>query len=350
MTLYNSKIWLSDLDEVIATVPELSELEGKHILMTGATGLICSALTDIFIRYNRSHQGTIHIMAAGRSEQKIMRRFGEAVNEPWFEYAKYDATSGVITVDKAPDYIVHGAGNASPDMIVKEPVETMMANIMGLRNLLELARNSSVKRLLYISSSEVYGRNDSDRPFRPDEYGYVDILKPRSSYPSAKRAAETLCAAYAAEYDADTVIVRPGHIYGPTASEKDARVSSAWAYAAARGEDIVMKSDGMQLRSYCHCLDCASAMIKVLLRGQSGTAYNISNSDSVITISEMAQILSQCAGVQLLTDIPSNAERRAFNPMPNSSLDATELMELGWKGMFDARRGFEETVRVLRGE
>lgn len=116
---------------------------------------------------------------------------------------------------------------------------------------------SQKKRLLYVSSSEVYGNKTGNQPYKEKDYGYVDILNQRACYPSAKRAAETLCTAYGQEYGLDTVIVRPGHIYGPTITETDSRASAQFTQNAIEGEDIVMKSAGMQMRSYCYVLDCA---------------------------------------------------------------------------------------------
>ena len=146
----------------------------------------------------------------------------------------------------------------------------------------------------------------------------------------------------------ESVIVRPGHIYGPTASPYDNRVASAWSYAVAKGEDIVMKSDGSQIRSYCYCLDCASAMLKVLLCGENCHAYNISNPDSIISIKQMAEILAKSAGVELRMELPTEEERKGFNPMSNSSLESTSLTGLGWRGCFNAEEGFGHTVKILK--
>ena len=157
-----------------------------------------------------------------------------------------------------------------------------------------------------------------------------------------------MCVSYADEYKVEAVIIRPGHIYGPTAVESDNRVSSTWAYDVARGKDIVMKSDGNQIRSYCYCLDSASAIITVLLKGENVHAYNISNPNSIISIREMAEILAKSAGVQLKTELPTEAEKKGFNPMSNSSLDSTQLLELGWKGLFNAERGFSHTVEIIK--
>lgn len=347
-SIYNSKEWFKEIDEVSQNLIELSELAGKSVLITGATGLICSAVTDIFIRYNETHERPITIMAAGRSAEKMQTRFGRYCDRAYFRFIQYDATTDCNNLPRVCDYIIHGAGNATPDKMLREPVETMCGNFVGILKLLQYARVCGTKRVLYISSSEVYGRKEDNNPYREDEYGYVDLLNPRNSYAVGKRAAETLCIGYSTEYGLSTVIVRPGHIYGPTASPDDTRVSSSWAYAAARGEDIVMKSDGDQVRSYCYCLDCASAILRVLLSGENAHAYNISNPDSVISIKEMGELLARAGRVKLVREIAGEQEKRAFNPMNNSSLNSGSLAGLGWEGRFSAEEGLAHTIEILK--
>lgn len=346
--LYDNKQWLADIDRVIEILPELDELSGKSVMITGAAGLICSSVVYILLRYNDTHEGKIQILAAGRWLDEMRGSFGELTDREDFTFVRYDASKTDDRLDVRADYIIHGASNAFPEMIVKEPVETMLSNFLGMKYLLDYAKDNGTRRLLYISSSEVYGKKEGSEPYREGEYGYIDLLDPRSSYSVGKRAAETLCASYFAEYGIGSVIVRPGHIYGPTSSVHDNRVSSAWAYAAARGEDIVMKSDGSQLRSYCYCLDCASAILKVLLCGEDTHAYNISNPDSIISIREMAELLVKNGGTKLVTELPTEAERKGFNPMSNSSLESEGLISLGWRGCFDAQTGFAHTVEILK--
>lgn len=348
MNLYNSRTWKNDLDEVIRHSDAFRALEGKTILITGATGLICSAIVDLLIAHNEAFGNDINIIAAGRSMEKAKERFAPYFGREYFRFAFYDATSSVFAISTDCDFIIHGASNASPDRIVKEPVETMVSNFDGLRKLLEFAKNKSAQRVLYISSSEVYGMKEGDEPYKEDEYGYIDLLNARNSYSTGKRAAETLCASYDQEYGIDTVIVRPGHIYGPTASPSDRRVSSVWPYSASKNEKIVMKSDGAQIRSYCYCLDCASAILTVLIKGERGRAYNISNPDSIISIREMAEILVSSTGVDFEMIVPTEQEKKGFNPMKNSSLDSTSLENLGWKGLFDPQKGFSHTVTIIR--
>ncbi|MBR0168990.1 MAG: NAD-dependent epimerase/dehydratase family protein [Synergistaceae bacterium] len=346
--IYSGGLWLSDIDAVISSLPELNTLSGKSVLITGAGGLICSTVADVLIRWNESHNSRDHIrvIAAGRNRAKITGRFGEFSERDYFTFTEYDAERAEFTGLTA-DYVIHGAGNAHPSAMSAEPVETMLANLNGINAILK-SSGHNVKRVLYISSSEVYGKRaeNNTAPFTENDYGYVDILNPRSCYPIAKRAAETLCACYASEYGVDSVIVRPGHVYGASASENDSRVSSAFAYLAARRENIIMKSDGLQLRSWCYSPDCAGAILKVLLSGENSNAYNIPG--EIMTIREMSETLARFGGVKVIREGASENEQKSFNPMNNSSVDGAKLEALGWKNIFDAQTGLSHTVEILR--
>lgn len=335
--------YLRDLQRSCDAVPEMAQLRGSRVLVTGAGGLICSALVDLLL----SAKLDITVFAAGRDPEKLKKRFSHWTDEK-LQFVAYDALKPLQT-EQAFDYLIHGASPAHPGAYAAEPVQTMEANFVGMRNVLEYAKLHRAKRVLYVSSSEVYGKKEGSDPYRQDEYGFVDILNPRACYPSAKRAAETLCAAYTAQYGVDTVIVRPGHVYGPTATAADSRASSQFPRDAKAGKDIVMKSAGSQKRSYCYVLDCVSAMLTVLLRGETGRAYNISNRDSVVTIRQMAQAFADAAGVKICFENPTDAEKNSYNLMDNSALDATELEKLGWKGLYSMEAGAEATLDAIEG-
>ena len=157
------------------------------------------------------------------------------------------------------DYMVHGASNASPKRYATDPVGTMKSNLGGGSNLLELTKEKKA-RLLYISSGEVYGEGDGS-DFTEDYSGYVDCLNPES-YPSSRMSSETLCVSYKEQYGVDVVIARPCHIYGSDI-ERDDRAFAQFLRKAKAGEDILLKSDGSQVRSYCHVDDCASALLYI---------------------------------------------------------------------------------------
>lgn len=111
-----------------------------------------------------------------------------------------------------------------------------------------------------------------------------------------------------------------------------------------------MKSAGLQLRSYCYTLDCASAILTVLLNGEKGNAYNISNKNSVVTISDMAKALAKVASRQVVYENSSETEKKGYNLMSNSSLDAGKLEALGWRAVFDCKEGTHRTIDFLRLE
>ena len=341
--ILESELYLSDLQKAI--VFDFSELKNKNIFVTGCNGLICSSIVDMLLLVNKNNSLNLQIYLATRNLEKTKRRFEQFENAS-ISYVEYDATKPLI-FDKEIDFFIHGASPASPELFVKNPVDTMLSNFFGLKEILDKAVKCNA-RTLYISSSEVYGKVQTSQPINENACGPIEILNSRNSYGQSKRAAETLCASYKSQYNSDIVIVRPGHIYGPTASRTDNRVSSSFMYDALDGKNLILKSKGEQLRSYTYCLDCASAILTVLLKGESGQAYNISNPNSICSIADMAKSFATYAGVNLKFELPAEEEKKAFNPMNNSSLDSTKLEALGWKPSFTKPEGFEHSIKILK--
>ena len=147
-----------------------------------------------------------------------------------------------------------------------------------------------MKRMVYISSGEVYGEGDGSE-FSETSSGYVDCASVRACYPSSKRAAETLCMAYGAEYGADVVIARLSHTYGPGFTESDNRVYAQFIRNVLRGEDIVLKSRGEAFRSWLYVVDAAHAILRLLLDGERANAYNVAHSESNISIRELSELI-----------------------------------------------------------
>lgn len=345
MNCLQNATYIHDISLAAIQLP-LDRLTGKSVLVTGASGLIGSCIVDMLLWLNKERDANVTIYAAGRNVETLERRFGISYADRIFA-VQYDATKD-IHFDFRADFVIHCASNASPDKYVTEPVDTMMSNIFGMHNILKYAHNAACENAVYVSSSEVYGQISSLKPLLETEYGSSDILSVRSSYISSKRATETLCVAFSKQYGIPVSIVRPGHVYGPTATASDNRVSSAFANAAAAGQNIEMKSAGSQIRSYCYCVDCASAILYVMLLGKCGEAYNISNKDSIITIKQMAEILATAGKVELHQSIPDADLQKQFNPMDNSSLNSDKLESLGWRGCFDANEGLCHTVQILQ--
>lgn len=360
---YTKDYW-DDIASCIGNIPEIEKLYNKKILITGATGMLASPVIDIISFLNKEKNAGIKLTLAGRNRQRTFERFKDVISEEEVRFVEFDANY-IYKLNVEADYIIHAASNADNGMFLKEPAETLFSNVFGVKSMLDLNVKNKGSRLLYVSSSEVYGElpgkrasknavrsndvpaADASTMIKETDYGYIDVLSTRSCYPNGKRAAETLCACYINEYGADVVIARPGYIYGPTIKESDKRASAAFTFDAAAGRNIVMKSKGEQLRSYCYMLDCATALLTILLKGECGEAYNISNKDAIVSIRDVAEALAKESGVSVVFENPSDAEKSSYNTMDNSALDATKLENLGWRGTYTLTEGIRRTLRDL---
>lgn len=303
-----------------------NNITSTNILVTGATGLIGGCLVDALMSNPRKDY---NVYASGRNLNRARQRFIEYWDDKNFHFITYDVANK-MDCETPFHYIVHAASNASPNFFAQKPVEVIKSNIYGVANLMEYGLTHGMKRMLFVSTGEVYGEGDG-RVFTEDYSGYVDCTKPRSCYPSSKRAAETLCASYAAEYGANVVIARPCHTYGPNFTEQDNRVFAQFIRNVLNGEDIVMKSTGEQFRSWCYVVDCVSALLHILLKGECGQAYNIADSNSNISIHQLAETIAEIRGKKVIIDIPSDTERKGFNVVTKSVFSTRKLEELGWK-------------------
>jgi len=317
--------YIDDIRNVWKNTLPWEKLSGKNILVTGATGLIGGCLVETLMA-NPSVDYVVY--ASGRNEERAKKCFSQYRNDCHFNFIKYDTTQ-VLEIDVPFDFIIHAASGAAPAEFVKHPVEVMKANLSGVINLIEYGINHQLTRFLYVSSGEVYGEGDG-RVFTEEYSGYVDSTSSRSCYPSSKRASETLCASYAAEYGVDVVIARPCHTYGPHYTETDNRVYAQFIRNVLRNEDIVMKSSGEQFRSWCYVVDCVSALLHILLKGEKGQAYNIADANSNVTIKQLAEMIADIGKQRVVMDISADVEKSGFNPVSKSVFDTHKLENLGW--------------------
>jgi UDP-glucuronate decarboxylase len=345
---YNNTRYNEDLTATINCLTSLEPLKGSKILITGASGLIGSFLVDTLLFYNELTDGNIAIYAMGRERTSLEKRFWSHCPKTNFHLIQHDVCL-VPEGDNYYDYIIYAAGNAYPRLFATDPVGTLLGNILGAYNFLEYARRNGNKRFLYVSSGEVYGQGNAEiSEFGESFSGYVDNTNPRSCYPNGKRAAETLCVSYTKQFKIDSVIVRPCHIYGPTATSNDNRATAQFISNVLAGNDIIMKSPGTQLRSYCYVADCVSAILTILLKGQTGNAYNVANSDSKVTIREIAEIIAAISGKKVFFKRPDATEQASYNPAAQSVLNAGKLERLGWRGKYNIKKGLQRTIEILR--
>ena len=324
--ILESKTYQEDV-LLVARDKILSKLKNKTIMITGACGLIGSFLVDVLMQKNILEKSNITVIAYDFKKEFIENRFKDYLNHTNFKYI-YQDVNLPLDYHEDVDYIMHLASNAHPSLFKTDPVGTIKSNIMGLYNLLEYARLHNISRVLYTSTGEVYGQAGSDiKEFYEDYSGYVNPDLARSCYPASKRCAETLCVSYTEQYNVDTVIARPSHVYGPTMTKNDSRVYAEFVRNVLNGQDIVLKSSGSQVRSYTYVADCVLGLLYVLLKGESKNAYNIANKDSITSIKNMACVIAKIGKRKVIMDIPKETNSNA-NPMECGVLDDKTLKKL----------------------
>lgn len=323
-------------------------LHNASVLITGATGLINSALVDVLMCRNTVFHDNIHILGVGRTEAKFWNRFAEYKGRPELEFIQGDINKG-IQCKHPVDYIINGASNTHPVAYASEPVDTILTNIIGTNNILDFAVKENVRRVVQMSSVEVYGENNGDTEAFPEDYcGYINCNTLRAGYPESKRTSEALCQAYIAKYDLDIVIARPCRIYGPTMSFEDSKASAQFIKNVLAGEDIVLKSKGQQCFSYCYMMDVVSAMLYLLCMGRNGEAYNISDRNSIITLYDFAKLAAEQNGKKVVFDLPSDLELTGSSKVMKSILDPLKLEKLGWRAKTGIKDGLYKTINILR--
>lgn len=345
MNLHQSKLYEEDLETTLTHVVDAEKLYGKKVLITGATGTIGSFTADALIYLSKKSKADIRIFLAGRSVEKLQNQFGSHDNVKCLSYD----LNAPIDFDEDVDYVIHAAGNAHPAAFNGDPVGTIVGNIDSTYRLLEYARNHDGKRLLYVSSGEVYGQGDISLDAFDETYlGYLDVLSPRSCYPLSKRMAENLCVSYWKQYGVESVIVRPCHTYGPFMTPSDNRAHAQFLHNALSGKDIVMKSAGTQMRSYNYVADCVSGLLTVLVSGETGEAYNLANPKSALTIAEFAKKTAAAENCKVVFENPTESDVANRSPIPKQVLATEKLECLGWRPAFGIDVGIQHTLDILK--
>jgi len=321
---------------------ELGELEGRKILFTGGAGFLGYEFLHLLASIG-DEDGRIPVDLTiyenfSRGRKSWLSKLSEQSNVSLVEH---DITDPLPECIPMFDYIIHAASIASPVFYRKNPIETIDANVNGLRHLLDYARKRGdrgkpILGMLFFSTSEIYGDPSPDAIPTPESYrGLVSCTGPRACYDESKRLGETLCVNFSQQYGIPIKVARPFNNYGPGLSINDRRVIPDLARDMLDGQDLVLLSDGLATRTFCYITDAISGYVKVLVSGRSGESYNIGTEEPEISMRQLAQmvaeigkgelgykgkvVFSESSDLEYLTDNPN---RRC----PNISKARIELM------------------------
>jgi dTDP-glucose 4,6-dehydratase len=318
-------------------------LEGKHVLISGASGFIGGHLVEMLAYMNKlKPSGGVNIYALARDKMKLRSRF------PMLKAHK-DYVPVIKDVQRVwrpitpIDFIIHAASPSSPKKYVASPVQTILANTVGTQNMLELARKKNSK-LLFLSTGAVYGKNTlGNVSIKEHEFGGDDPLDPRACYAESKRLAESLCRSYYTQYGVDARIARISHCYGPGMQLDDGRAITDILCSITSGNQVHLDSNGEATRPFCYISDTISGLFHILLKGAAGEAYNVGSTEE-ISILALAQ--------KMLTHIPYDQRQEIkINKaaMPQASRDSgylnvDKLRGLGWKPIVDLDSGIKKMI------
>jgi nucleoside-diphosphate-sugar epimerase len=322
-----SAVFREDL-ELIAQDDTLpwSELSQSVVFITGATGLIGSALVAALAIANENRSLGLKIIAGGQNRAKAEFLLSGYAPEIIIQDIREP-----LAFDGPVDYFFHCAAMTKSSEMVATPVDVIETSVLGTKNILALAREKQAKSLVYLSSMEVYGRMEGE--VAESDLGYLDLSNPRTSYPESKRLGESLGVAYAAQHGLPVKIARLGLTFGAGTPRDDSRVFAQFARSAMAGQNIELHTAGHSLANCCYTADAILGLLTLLLKGVSGEAYNIANPGASLTIREMAELAAGEIGrsqIKVVLKIPDDIAQRGYAPEVRLKLDVSRLCALGW--------------------
>lgn len=312
------------------------KIEGKTVLLTGATGLIGKALVKQLLVYGAN------VIVVVRNVNKAKKCLG--VDNGIFFLCSDIKNLPIVKMNI--DYIIHAAANTSSKAFIQDPVGIIEIAVEGTKKILELAKINKVKGLVYLSSMEVYGIPTTDEKIDENHSTNLNTMSIRSSYPIGKRLCECLCAAYASQYGVPAKVIRLTQTFGQGVPYDDGRVFAEFARCVIEKKNIVLKTKGETKRNYLFIDDAVTAVLTVLLYGKVGEAYNAANEDTYCSIYEMAHLVAEkCANNEI--DVIINEEKDIVNlgyaPTLHMNLDVSKLKALGW----NATTNLEEMYKIM---
>lgn len=340
-----TKILQEDLDLIKDyNFQDFRTLENSSVLISGTTGLIGKTLVQAILANTESTR----ILALVRNKAKAEQIFAHVKGEDRLSFIVSDITTP-ITLEDNVDYIIHGASQTSSKAFVEEPVETILTAIRGTQNMLEIAYAKKAKGMVYLSSMEVYGAPTTKEKIAENHPTNLDTTAVRTSYPESKRMCESLCTAFANEYNVNARIIRLTQTFGPGIVYDDSRVFAEFARCAIESKDITLHTKGETERNYLYTADAVSAILKVLLHGKNGEAYNAANEKTYCSILEMANLVaSKVANSKIKVLIEEgDISKFGYAPPLKMNLDTTKLRSLGWRPTTELEEMFKRMIACI---
>lgn len=306
----------------------------KKILVTGGAGFIGSHLCKKLLEQG-NEVICLDNFFTGQKENIV-----EFLDDKKFELVRHDVVESILL---EVDQIYNLACPASPIHYQHNPVKTVKTNVVGMLNMLGLAKRVKA-RILQASTSEVYG-DPVEHPQKETYWGNVNPIGIRSCYDEGKRVAETLCMDYHRQNQVDVRIIRIFNTYGPNMNVGDGRVVSNFIVQALNNQDITIYGDGSQTRSFQYVDDLIDGMIRMMEKDNFIGPVNLGNPGE-FTIKELAEkvlkMIPESKSKIIYKDLPSDDPRQR---QPDISLAKKEL---DWEPTIKLEDGLSKTIEYFR--
>ena len=337
-----------DFDIIFSNPIEWEKFRNQTILVTAATGRLGIYILESLVKADIDFNLNMRVVALARNHEKLVKMLGETLKLPNVIELNQDITDP-ITIDGNVDYIFHTAGLASPSDFTYNPVGTLWGHVMGTHNVLELAKNKKTKRVFYVSTVEIYGNWDSDKEICEDDMEPIHCDIARSCYPEAKRLCETMLASYQAQYGVNYAGVRLCHTFGPGISLTDGRAFSEFLGNAAKGENIVLHSDGSAVRTYTYVADAVGAMLLVCTKGEDNQFYNVASLDNEISIRDLAELIAKLdpTGHTKVEYDNKDTKGLKYLPFKLGIMNVDKAKKLGWTSKVSTADAFRYTFEYI---
>lgn len=305
----------------------------KTVLITGAAGFIG---TNLCLRILATEPNT-HVIAV---DSLITSPPMQIVN-PRFQFIQCDLVRDAITmssIEQRIDEIYHLASIASPPKYKQYPIETLDVNVIGTRNMLELAARHGAK-LILTSTSEVYG-DPKEHPQKESYYGNVNVVGERSCYDESKRCAETYVYEFCRLHKTNRFkICRIFNTYGPHMDINDGRVITNFIKCVLEGKPITVYGDGNQTRSFCYIEDTLDGLMALMASDERGP-INIGNPDTEVTIHALINVFESQLNLRPQIQYEPRTENDPALRRPDITLARTKL---GFSPKWSLESGVYET-------
>ena len=346
----------ADLDYINrALADEFGRLRGRRLLIVGGAGFLGYYLLQSVLQFNRGVPASdaARVTVYDNYSRGVPRWLEELSGDPNLSLVKHDITNPLPRDVPDFDYIVHAGSIASPTYYRQYPIETMDANVNGVRSLLDYAqrqaaRGHALSGFLFFSSSEIYGDPTPENIPTPETYrGNVSCTGPRACYDESKRYGETLCVNFARQHGVPAMSARPFNNIGPGLKISDRRVLPDFARDLLAGRDLVMLSDGGPRRTFCYVADAIIGYYKILTRGRPGEAYNVGVESPEISIGELAErvvaLARELFGYRgaIVRKPPADVDYLVDNPERRCPVITKAREQLG----YDPKIGLDDALR-----